>query len=75
MPVGLGAPGQGRSQHRCDGQVQAAVTGAHAPGPQPADAMAGGQAIAGSQAMAGGRHAARVPGTAGASPAGLPGPG
>ena len=28
MPVGLGAPGQGRSQHRCDGQVQAAETGA-----------------------------------------------
>src|ERR1022692_187535 len=41
MPVGLGAPGQGRSQHRRDGQVQAAVADAHAPGPQPADAIAG----------------------------------
>ena len=69
MPVGLGAPGQGRSQHRCDGQVQAAETGAHAPGPPPADAMAGGQA------MAGAGHAARVPGTAGASRAGFPCPG
>jgi hypothetical protein len=68
MPVGLGAPGQGRSQHRCDGQVQAAETGAHAPGPQPRDAIAGGQA------MAGAGHAARVPGTAGASRADLPGP-
>ena len=69
MPVGLGAPGQGRSQHRRGGQVQAPVTGAHAPGPQPADATPGGQA------MAGAGHAARVPGTAGASRAGLPGPG
>jgi hypothetical protein len=69
MPAGLGAPGQGRSQHRCDGQVQTAETGAHAPGPQPADAMAG------SQAMAGAGHAARVPGPAGASRAGFPCPG
>jgi len=68
MPVGLGAPGQCRAQHRRDGQVQAAVTGAHAPGSQPRDAMSG------SRGVAGAGHAARVPGTAGASRGGLPGP-
>ena len=56
VPVGLGAPGQPGAQDSRGGQVQAAVAGVQAAGPQPP----GWQAVCQVQRVGGG-HAARLP--------------